>query len=46
MTGASMATRPWRERKNEVQERKESTRDRIRNASAFNGEIPALFVIS
>lgn len=35
----TMATRPWRERKNEVQERKESTRDRIRNASLPEGTI-------
>ena len=35
----TMATRPWRERKNEVQERKESTRDRIRNATLPEGTI-------
>lgn len=35
----TMATRPWRERKNEVQERKESTRDRIRNAALPEGTI-------
>ena len=30
---------PWRERKNEVQERKDSTRDRIRNAALPEGTI-------
>lgn len=34
-----MASRPWRQQKNEFQERKDSTRDRIRNASVPDGAI-------
>jgi len=34
-----MAARPWRQQKNEFQERKDSTRDRIRNASVPDGAV-------
>lgn len=34
-----MASRPWRQQKNEVQERKEDTRSRIRNSSVPEGAV-------
>lgn len=34
-----MASRPWRQQKNEIQERKEETRSRIRNSSVPEGTV-------